>query len=90
MHTFRRNAAWNQLGRRLRNGENIVLTARIHRQMNIKSGTKILLSRDEKRIIPQPVVSLTDELAGLTAQKLGKSAKEMGKYYNGERKEGQR
>jgi hypothetical protein len=58
--------------------------------MNIKSGTKIRLSRDENRIIPQPVVSLTDELAGLTAQKFGKSAKEVGNYYNGERKEGKR
>ena len=79
MHTFRRNAAWNQLGRRLRNGEYIVLTARIHRQMNIKSGTKILLSRDEKRIIPQPVVSLTDELAGANGSKIRKVGKGGGK-----------
>jgi hypothetical protein len=33
------------------------------------------------------VVFFTDKLAGLTAQKFGKSAREVGKYINGERKE---
>jgi len=68
----------------------IVLPAKIRRQMNIKSGTKILLSREENRIILQPVVSFTDKLAGFTAQKFGKSAAEVQKYINGERKERQR
>ena len=68
----------------------IVLPARIRRQMNIKSGTKILLRREENRIILQPVVSFTDKLAGLTAQKFGKSAEEVQKYINRERKERQK
>jgi AbrB family looped-hinge helix DNA binding protein len=68
----------------------IVLPAKIRRQMNIKSGTKILLSREENRIILQPVVSFTDQLAGLTAQKFGKSAEEVQEYINGERKERKR
>jgi hypothetical protein len=53
----------------------------------VPSGTGILLSREENRIILQPVVSLTDQLAWLTAQQFGKSAKEVGKYINGERKD---
>jgi AbrB family looped-hinge helix DNA binding protein len=68
----------------------IVLPARIRRQMNIKSGTKILLRREENRIILQPVVSFTDKLAGLTSQKFGKSAEEVQKFINGERKERQK
>jgi AbrB family looped-hinge helix DNA binding protein len=65
----------------------IVLPASIRRQMKIKSGTKILLSREENRIILQPVVSFTDKLSGLTAQKFGKTAAEVQKYIDEERKD---
>ncbi len=65
----------------------IVLPASIRRQMNIKSGTKILLSREENRIILQPVVSFTEKLSGLTAGKFGKSADDVQKFIDDERKE---
>jgi AbrB family looped-hinge helix DNA binding protein len=65
----------------------IVLPARIRRQMNIKSGTTILLSKEENRLILQPVVSFTDRLSGLTAQKFGKAAVDVQKYIDEERKD---
>jgi len=65
----------------------IVLPAKIRRQMNIKSGTKILLTREENRLILQPVVSFTDRLSGLTAQKFGKTAADVQKYIDEERKD---
>jgi AbrB family looped-hinge helix DNA binding protein len=65
----------------------IVLPASIRRQMNIKSGTKILLSREENRIILQPVVSFTEKMSGLTAGKFGKSADDVQKFIDDERKE---
>ena len=65
----------------------IVLPASIRRQMNIKSGTKILLSKEENRLILQPVVSFTDRLSGLTAQKFGKTAADVQKYIDEERKD---
>lgn len=68
----------------------IVLPARIRRQMNIRSGTKIILSKEENRIILQPVASFTEKLSGLTAQKFGKSAGDIQKYIDGERKERQK
>ena len=65
----------------------IVLPSSIRRQMNIKSGTKILLSREENRIILQPVVSFKEKLSGLTAGKFGKSADDVQKLIDDERKE---
>ena len=65
----------------------IVLPAKIRRQMNIKSGTKILLTREENRLILQPVVSFTDRLSGLVAQKFGKAAADVQKYIDEERKD---
>lgn len=68
----------------------IVLPADIRRQMKIKSGTKILLSREENRIVLQPVISFTEKLSGLTAKRFGKSAAEVQKYIDEERKERQK
>ena len=65
----------------------IVLPARIRRQMNIKGGTKVLLSKEENRIILQPVVSFTEKLSGLTAGKFGKSADDVQEFIDQGRKE---
>jgi AbrB family looped-hinge helix DNA binding protein len=65
----------------------VVLPARIRRQMNIKSGTKILLSKEENRLILQPVISFTDRLSGLTAQKFGKTAADVEKHIDEKRKD---
>jgi hypothetical protein len=55
--------------------------------MNIKGGTKVLLSKEENRIILQPVVSFTEKLSGLTAGKFGKSADDVQRFIDEGRKE---
>jgi len=65
----------------------IVLPASLRKEMDIKAGTKILLSREENKIILQPVSSFTQKLAGLTAQSFGASPDEVKEYIDEEREE---
>lgn len=65
----------------------IVLPARLRKEMNIKTGTKILLSREENKIILQPVPSFTQKLAGLTSQSFGSSPDEIKAYIDKDRKD---
>ena len=65
----------------------IVLPAHIRKEMNIKPGTKILLSKEENKIILQPVSSFTEKLSGLTSGSFGKNADEVNDYINEERKD---
>lgn len=65
----------------------IVLPASLRKEMDIKAGTKILLSREENKIILQPVSSFTQKLAGLTAQSFGTSPDEVKEYIDEEREE---
>ena len=65
----------------------IVLPAHIRKEMNIKAGTKILLSREDNKVILQPVSSFTEKLSGLTSGSFGKNADEVNKYIDEERKE---
>ncbi|MEA3360100.1 MAG: AbrB/MazE/SpoVT family DNA-binding domain-containing protein [Thermodesulfobacteriota bacterium] len=65
----------------------IVLPAGIRKEMNIKPGKKILLHKEENKIILQPINSFTQKLAGLTAQSFGKSPDEIKAYIDEERKE---
>lgn len=65
----------------------IVLPARLRKEMNIKTGTKILLSREENKIILQPVPSFTQKLAGLTGQSFGSSPDEIKAYIDKDRKD---
>ncbi|MDL1983047.1 MAG: AbrB/MazE/SpoVT family DNA-binding domain-containing protein [Deltaproteobacteria bacterium] len=64
----------------------IVLPASLRKEMNIKAGTKILLHKEENKIILQPVTSFTQKLAGLTAQSFGKTPDEIKAYVDEERK----
>ena len=64
----------------------IVLPASLRKEMNIKADTKILLHKEENKIILQPVTSFTQKLAGLTAQGFGKSPDEIKAYIDEERK----
>ncbi len=64
----------------------IVLPASLRKEMNIKAGTKILLHKEENKIILQPVTSFTQKLAGLTAQSFGRSPDEIKAYIDEERK----
>jgi AbrB family looped-hinge helix DNA binding protein len=65
----------------------IVLPASLRKEMNIKTGTKILLHREENRIILQPVASFTQKLTGLTAGSFGNSPDEVKEHIDEERKE---
>jgi len=64
----------------------IVLPARLRKEMNLKSGTYLLLSREGEKIILQPVSSFTDRLAGLTGGCFGKTAQEVQDFIDEERK----
>jgi AbrB family looped-hinge helix DNA binding protein len=64
----------------------VVLPAKIRKEMNIMSGTQILLTREKDRIILQPVNSFTEELSGLTKGSFGKTASEIERYFERERK----
>ena len=65
----------------------IVLPASLRKEMNIKPGTKILLSREENTIILQPVPSFTEKLSGLTARSFGEDADQVKEYIDEERKD---
>jgi len=65
----------------------IVLPAHIRKEMNIKPGTRILLSREDNKVILQPVSSFTEKLSGLTSGSFGKNAKDVNDYINAERKD---
>ena len=64
----------------------IVLPASLRKEMNIKAGTKILLHKEENKIILQPIDSFTQKLAGLTAHSFGKTPDEIKAYIDEERK----
>lgn len=63
----------------------IVLPAGLRKEMNIKTGTKILLRREDNKIILQPVPSFTQKLSGLTANSFGDTAEQIEEYIDGER-----
>jgi AbrB family looped-hinge helix DNA binding protein len=65
----------------------VVLPARLRKEMNIKAGTKILLSREDNKIILQPVTSFTRKLAGLTNQSFGTTPDEVKEYIDKERED---
>ena len=64
----------------------IVLPANLRKEMNIKSGTKILLSREKSKIILQPVPSFTEKLSGLTGGSFGENVDQVKGHIDEERK----
>jgi predicted nucleic acid-binding protein len=48
--------------------------------MNIKPGTRILVTKESDRVILQPFSSFTEKLSGLTRQSFGKTPDEVEKY----------
>ncbi len=51
----------------------IVLPAKLRKEMNIKAGSMVLLSREGDRIIMKPVSSFTEKLSGVTKKALERS-----------------
>lgn len=64
----------------------IIIPANLRKEMNIKTGTKILLNKEENKIILQPVPSFTKKLSGLTANSFGHDPKQVEEYIDKERK----
>ncbi len=66
----------------------IVLPARLRKEMDIKAGTRILLTREKDKVILQPVFSFTDKLSGITGRSFGTTPEEIEEYLDEERKDG--
>lgn len=65
----------------------IVLPAKLRKEMNIKAGTKILLSRENDKIVMQPVTSFTDKLAGITKKSFGHTPEEVARHIDVDRQD---
>ena len=65
----------------------IVLPAGLRKEMGIKPGTKVIVTRYHDRIVLTPVVSFTERLHGLTAQSFGKTPEDIDQYIDRERSE---
>ena len=65
----------------------VVLPAKLRKEMNLKAGTRVLLTRENDKIILQPVYSFTEKLSGITKQSLGKTPQEVEKFIDKVRKD---
>jgi AbrB family looped-hinge helix DNA binding protein len=65
----------------------IVLPAGLRKEMKIKTGMRMLISKSDDKILLQPVPSFTDKLAGVTAKSFGESAEEVQERLDEERRE---
>lgn len=65
----------------------IVLPLHLRKEMNLKIGTKILVKKEEKQIILQPISSFTERLSGLTEGSFGKDAAQVRRYIDRERED---
>ncbi len=64
---------------------NIVLPAKLRKEMKIEAGTRILLTREDDKIILRPVTSFTNKLAGLTNKSFGGTPETINKIIDDER-----
>jgi len=65
----------------------IVLPAKIRKEMDIKTGTKVLITKEKDRLILQPISSFTERLIGITQQSFGRTPKEIKEYLDEARKD---
>ena len=63
----------------------IVLPAALRKKLEIRPGAKMLLRRDNDKIILKTINSFTDKLAGLTQQAIAKTPEDVDTYINHER-----
>ena len=64
----------------------IVLPAIIRKQMELKPGAKMLLTREKDTIVLKPVHSFTEKLSGLTGKTITDSAEAVAAFIDEERK----
>lgn len=65
----------------------IVLPASIRKEMDIKPGGKILISREKNRLILTTVSSYTEKLAGLTKKTIAKTPDDVAAYIDEQRQD---
>jgi AbrB family looped-hinge helix DNA binding protein len=65
----------------------VVLPAKLRKEMSIKGGTRMLLIREEDKIILQPIHSFTEKLSGISGGSFGKTAKDIQEYIDRERED---
>ena len=68
----------------------IVLPAPLRKALEIKPGGRMLLSRENDRLILTPVHSFTDKLAGLTRQTIGRTPQEVDAFIDEQREDRRR
>ena len=65
----------------------IVLPAPLRKELEIKPGARMLLSREDDRLILKPVHSFTDKLAGLTKQSIAETPEVVTAFIDAERED---
>ena len=65
----------------------IVLPASLRKELEIKPGSKMLVSLDKDKLILKAVPSFTEKLTGLTKQAIAKTPEDVDTYINEERAE---
>lgn len=65
----------------------ILLPLSLRKELEIKPGTRMLIKKENDKIILQTVSSFTRKLTGLTRQSIGKSPKDVDHFIDRERRE---
>jgi len=65
----------------------VLLPSSLRKEMEIKTGMRMLISKSDNKIVLQPVPSFTDKLAGVTAKSFGESADEVQNHLDEGRKD---
>ena len=68
----------------------IVLPAPLRRALEIKPGARMLLSRENDRLVLTPVHSFTEKLAGLTRQTIGRTPQDVDAFIDKQREDRER
>ena len=68
----------------------IVLPAPLRRALEIKPGTRMLLSRENDQLILTPVHSFTEKLAGSTRQAIVRTPKDVDAFIDKQREDRER
>ena len=68
----------------------IVLPAPLRKALEIKPGARMLLSRENDRLILTPVRSFTEKLAGLTKQTIGRTPQDVDAFIDTQREDRER
>ena len=65
----------------------VLLPSSLRKEMEIKTGMRMLIAKSGNKIVLQPVPSFTDKLAGVTAKSFGESVEEIQKHLDEGRKD---